>query len=316
VRTVRTVSELRSALAAHRLAGEIIGLVPTMGAFHDGHLALMRRAREDNEVVVVSLFVNPTQFNDAGDLEAYPRDERRDAALADELGVDFLFAPPVDAVYPPGFATSVSVTGVSQPLEGVHRGAGHFDGVATVVTKLLNMVSPDVAYFGQKDAQQLAVIRRLVTDLDIPVRIEAVPTVRAADGLALSSRNVLLSPAERERAPALHRALCALQEAVRRGERDARAAIQPGLEELTAAGIEPEYLAIVDPRTMLPVTAIDDDALALVAARLGMTRLIDNTPIQPSDAAPAAARRDKPQDTRRELRAPGRVEPQEELLNR
>jgi pantoate--beta-alanine ligase len=248
-----------------------------MGAFHDGHLSLMRRARAGNDLVVVSLFVNPTQFNDSADLQAYPRDEGRDAALADELGIDLLFTPRVADVYPRGFATSVSVSGVSEPLEGEHRGRGHFDGVATVVTKLLNMVGPDVAYFGQKDAQQLAVIRRLVADLDIPIRIEAVETVRAADGLALSSRNALLSAADRRRAPALHRALEAVHEAVRDGQLDPVAATEAGLAELTAAGIEPEYLAIVNPETMQPVAAIQGDVLALVAARLGTTRLIDNT---------------------------------------
>ena len=277
MRTVGSVAELRAALAGPRRAGARIGLVPTMGAFHDGHLSLMRRARAGDDLVVVSLFVNPTQFNDSADLEAYPRDEGRDAALVDELGIDLLFTPRVSDLYPRGFATSVSVSGVSEPLEGEHRGREHFEGVATVVTKLLNMVGPDVAYFGQKDAQQLAVIRRLVADLDIPVRIEAVETVRAADGLALSSRNALLSAADRRRAPALHRALEAVHEAVRDGQLDPVAATEAGLAELTAAGIEPEYLAIVNPETMQPVAAIQGDVLAVVAARLGTTRLIDNT---------------------------------------
>ncbi len=277
MRQACTIAELRSALEGPRRAGARIGLVPTMGAFHDGHLALMRRAREDNDLVVVSLFVNPAQFTDGADLQAYPRDERRDLRLADELGVDLLFSPRADEIYPRGFATTVSVSGVSEPLEGEHRGRGHFDGVATVVTKLLHLVAPDVAYFGQKDAQQLAVVRRLVADLDIPVRIEAVGTVRAADGLALSSRNVLLTAADRDRAPALHRALQAVENTVRTGEREAAAALRTGLELLAVAGIEPEYLTIVDPETMLPMVSIEGDALALVAARLGSIRLIDNT---------------------------------------
>src|SRR5712691_12020436 len=219
--TLRTVADVRAAVSQARRARASIGLVPTMGAFHDGHLSLMRRAREQCDRVVVSLFVNPTQFNEQADLDRYPRDELRDAVLAAEAGVDFLFAPPVEQVYPPGFATTVSVAGVTESLEGAHRGPGHFDGVATVVTKLFNIVSPDVAYFGQKDAQQVVVIRQLVRDLDMPVRIEVCPIVREPDGLALSSRNVLLSGAERARATALHRALVAVQESVAAGEQDA-----------------------------------------------------------------------------------------------
>jgi pantoate--beta-alanine ligase len=280
MKTVRTVAELREQLASPRQQGRRIGLVPTMGALHDGHLSLISRARDECELVVVSLFVNPAQFDDAGDLDGYPRDERRDAGLAEELGVDFLFAPAVSEVYPPNFATSVAVGGIRERLEGEHRGAGHFDGVATVVTKLLNMVSPDVAYFGQKDAQQLAVIRRLVSDLNLPVAIVAGQTVRAADGLALSSRNILLSPDDRDRAPALHRALRAVEDAIGSGERDLSAATWAGLAELAAVGIEPEYLQIVDPVTMLPASSADGELLVLVAARLGSTRLIDNIPIR------------------------------------
>ena len=186
-------------------------------------------------MVVVSLFVNPAQFNEAADLEVYPRDEDRDAALAAEVGVDHLFAPHVAEVYPDGFATAVAVHGLTDGLEGAHRGHGHFDGVTTVVSKLLNMVGPDVAYFGQKDAQQAAVVRRLVRDLNFPVRIEVCPTVRADDGVALSSRNVLLSPAERAQAAALFRALLGVQAAVAAGERDPEAAVAAGLAELAAA---------------------------------------------------------------------------------
>jgi pantoate--beta-alanine ligase len=279
MRRVRTVSKLRGHLVGARRAGRTIGLVPTMGAFHEGHLSLMRRAREASDVVIVSLFVNPAQFNEAADLDVYPRDEERDAELAAAQGVDYLFAPDVAEVYPDGFATSVAVRGLTEGLEGAHRGHGHFDGVTTVVSKLLNMVGPDVAYFGQKDAQQATVVRRLVRDLNFPVRIEVCPTVRADDGLALSSRNVLLSDAEREQATALHRALGAVRAAVAAGERDPDAAIAAGHAELAAARVEPEYLAIVAADTMEPVPTLDGDVLVAVAARVGSVRLIDNVPI-------------------------------------
>ena len=280
MKTVRTISELRVELARPRREGRSIGLVPTMGAFHEGHLSLMQRAREQCELVVVSLFVNPAQFNDTGDLALYPRDERRDERLAAEAGVDYLFAPALDEVYPPGFATSVSVTGVTARLESAHRGREHFDGVATVVAKLFNMVGPDVAYFGQKDAQQAAVVRRMTRDLDLPLRIAVCPTVRAADGLALSSRNIRLSPADRERAPALHRSLEAVRNAILAGERDPEAAVAVGSAELQAAGIAPEYLELVSAETMAPLSWIEDgDMLAVLAAQVGETRLIDNIPI-------------------------------------
>jgi pantoate--beta-alanine ligase len=279
MRTLRTVSELRAALAEHRRAGATVGLVPTMGAFHEGHLSLMRRAREENDVVVVSLFVNPTQFNEQTDLERYPRDEAADAELARELEVDYLFAPETSEVYPDGFDTTVHVGAVTGRLEGTYRGPGHFDGVATVVTKLFNMVAPDVAYFGQKDAQQTLVIRQLVRDLNLPVRVEVCPTVREADGLALSSRNALLSPEERLRALSLHRTLRLAQEAVDGGERHGTTIRARALAELTAAGLEPEYFELVDPETMAPVQHIEGDVLAVVAARVGVTRLIDNDTI-------------------------------------
>ena len=276
MRTVRSVSELRQALLPARREGRSIGLVPTMGAFHDGHLSLMRRARECSDVVVVSLFVNPAQFNDAGDLAAYPRDEARDMELAAEQGVDYVFAPAADDVYPPGFATTVSVSGLTEELEGAHRGRGHFDGVTTVVAKLLNMVGPDVAYFGQKDAQQAVVVKRLVRDLDMPVVIDVCPTVRDTDGLALSSRNVLLSPPDRERARSLHRALQRVREAVLAGTLDASAARDAGLRELSAAGVEPDYLELVEADTLAPMERVNGEVLALVAADIGGTRLIDN----------------------------------------
>jgi pantoate--beta-alanine ligase len=277
MRTLRTVAELRVALARPRQARRSIGLVPTMGYFHEGHLSLMRRAREECDVVVVSLFVNPAQFNDSGDLTTYPRDERRDAVLAAEVGVDYLFAPPVDEVYPPGFSTRVSVDGVTDSLEGEHRGRQHFDGVTTVVTKLFNMVAPDIAYFGQKDVQQAVVIRRLVRDLNMPVRIEVCPTVRASDGLALSSRNAHLSPDERERAASLQRSLQAARTAVLDGERDPATVKSAARSELASANVEPDYLELVSADTLVPVQRIDGDVLAVVAARVGATRLIDNT---------------------------------------
>jgi pantoate--beta-alanine ligase len=274
--TIRRIDELRAALAGPRRAGRVIGLVPTMGAFHDGHMSLIRRAREECDEVVVSLFVNPTQFNEARDLDAYPRDEQRDAALASEAGVDYLFVPSREEMYPSGFSTTVSITGISEPLEGTHRGRAHFEGVATVVAKLLNIVGCDVAYFGQKDAQQALVIRRMTEDLNIPVRIEICPIAREPDGLAMSSRNVLLSADERTRATALHRALRAIQDAVAAGEHDPVAARARALAELSACEIEPEYLELVAPDTLAPLQRLDRAALAVVAARVGTTRLIDN----------------------------------------
>jgi pantoate--beta-alanine ligase len=286
MRTVRTIAELRAALAAHRAKGRTVGLVPTMGYLHDGHLTLVRAARDAADVVVVSLFVNPTQFNDPGDLAAYPRDEQRDAGLAQEAGADLLFAPPADEVYPPGFATQVRVTGpLTEALEGAHRGADHFHGVTTVVTKLLNMVGPDVALFGQKDAQQALVVRRLAADLDLPTRIEVVPTVREPDGLALSSRNVRLGATEREQALALSAALHTAERHVRGGQRDAAQILAAARAAMTPFAVEPEYLELVDPEDLSPVTSIDQDALLAVAAHVGPVRLIDNTILTPNGGA-------------------------------
>jgi pantoate--beta-alanine ligase len=275
MRTVRTVGELRAALAARRAAGDI-GLVPTMGYFHEGHLSLMRQARDDCATVVVSLFVNPTQFGEGEDLDAYPRDEARDAELAAEQGVDLLFAPSADEVYPAGFGTTVQVHGLTDVLCGEHR-PDHFDGVTTVVTKLLNMVQPDVAYFGQKDAQQAIVIRKLVRDLDMPVRIDVLPTVREPDGLALSSRNAYLSAEERERALALSRALKAADATVAEGRRDAASVLASARAELEARGVEPEYLELRSADDLSPAERVNGKTLLAVAARLGRARLIDNT---------------------------------------
>jgi pantoate--beta-alanine ligase len=282
VKTIRTVAELRPRVFAERRAGRSIGLVPTMGAFHEGHLSLMRRAREQCDVVVVWLFVNPTQFNDASDLTGYPRDEERDAALAAEIGVDILFAPAVEEVYPTGFETTVSVGGLTETLEGAFRGRSHFDGVTTVVTKMFNMVAPDVAYFGQKDAQQAVIVQRLVRDLDMPIRIEVCDTVREPDGLAMSSRNVHLSAEERERATALSRALNAVDAGLAEGIDDAAALRARAEAELRDAGIEPEYVALVSAETLAPVDRVQSEVLALVAARVGTTRLIDNHRLMPA----------------------------------
>jgi pantoate--beta-alanine ligase len=286
MRTIRTIAEMRAYVRRARLESHpprSIGLVPTMGAFHAGHHSLIRAARANQDEAIVSLFVNPAQFNDPADLAAYPRSEAQDAAEAAELGVDVLFAPSADEIYPPGFATSVQVKGLSEVLEGAERGPGHFAGVCTVVTKLLNIVEPDVAYFGQKDAQQVAVVTRMVRDLDIPVRLEALPTVREADGLALSSRNRRLDAEDRERALALSRALAAARDAVAAGERDADRVRAAALAHL--GGVDAEYLAIVDPDSFDSLTRIDGRALVAVAARVGPVRLIDNVLLQPVPVA-------------------------------
>ncbi|MDX6684531.1 MAG: pantoate--beta-alanine ligase [Baekduia sp.] len=282
--TVRAIAELRAVLAEARRAGRTVGLVPTMGFLHDGHLSLIRAASEQADVVVVSLFVNPTQFNEASDLEAYPRDEARDEGLAAAAGADILFVPPVDEVYPPGFSTQVRVSGpLTESLEGAQRGAEHFHGVTTVVTKLLNIVAPDVAFFGQKDAQQALVIRRLAADLDLPTRIAVQPTVREPDGLALSSRNVRLDRGDRARAVALRRALDAAQRELAAGTQDAAALVAAARAAMDHFDVEPEYLALVDPEDLRPVSTVDQDTLLAVAARVGQVRLIDNTILDPGN---------------------------------
>lgn len=274
MRILRTIAEVRAAVRDAKAAGRSVGLVPTMGAFHEGHLSLMRAAREQDALVVVSLFVNPTQFAANEDLSTYPRDEARDAALAEAEGVDILFAPDPAEIYPDGFATNIHVAGITDVLDGASRGPHHFDGVATVVTKLFGIVGPDVAYFGQKDAQQVLVVRRVVRDLDLDVRIVACPIVREPDGLAMSSRNVYLDAGARCQATALNRALDAADAAHRAGERDG---ILPAAHAvLVEAGIDAEYLELRDAETLQPVTRIERDALLLVAARVGAARLIDN----------------------------------------
>ncbi len=280
MRTLRTVPELRTAMGAVRRQDPHghIGLVPTMGALHAGHAELIRQARLQCEHVVVSLFVNPAQFDDPGDLAAYPRDEVHDAGMASDGGADFLFAPTPATVYPDGFATAVQVSGpLVETLEGAHRGAAHFHAVTTVVTKLFNMVGPDVAFFGAKDAQQVLVIRKLVADLDLPVTVETVETVREHDGLARSSRNVRLRPQDRQGALALRAALTAAERAHAAGERDAAAVQAAAQAAMTDLGVTPEYLALVDPRTLVPVAQVAGGTLLAVAATVAGTRLIDNT---------------------------------------
>jgi pantoate--beta-alanine ligase len=278
VRTLRTVAEVRDAVSAERARGASVGLVPTMGYFHEGHLSLMRRAREECNAVVVSLFVNPAQFGEGEDLDAYPRDEARDAERAAAEGADYLFAPATAEVYPDGFDTKVSVGGLTSVLCGDpdRRGPEHFAGVATMVLKLFNMVQPDVAYFGQKDAQQALVIRKVVRDLDVPVRVAVCPTVREPDGLALSSRNAYLSPGEREQALALSRSLRSAEEVVASGERDAATVLEAARAELDAAGLEPEYLELRSAHDLSPVQRVNGSTLLAVAAQVGRARLIDN----------------------------------------
>jgi pantoate--beta-alanine ligase len=280
MRTVRKVAQLRDSLVSARLDQRSIGLVPTMGAFHEGHLSLMRRAKAECDIVVVSLFVNPSQFGDGEDFEGYPRDPQRDAALADQVGVDFLFTPSFEDVYRPGFSTTVEVASLGETLCGApeRRGSGHFRGVATVVAKLLNMCHPDVAYFGAKDFQQTLVIKRLVEDLDIPVRVEVCPTVRDEDGLALSSRNAYLSEAERSSALSLKRALDAAERAIREGATSASVVADAARQEMERPGVQPEYVEVVSARDLSQLDRLEgEEVLIAIAATVGRTRLIDNT---------------------------------------
>jgi len=276
---VNTVSSLRQALEAHRTRS--IGFVPTMGALHQGHLELLRRAREDNDLVVLSVFVNPAQFNDPADLAAYPRTDVQDRAHAETAGVDIYFAPTADVVYPPAFTTTVALAGpIVETFEGAHRGSGHFHGVTTVVTKLLMMIRPDRAYFGQKDAQQLRVVQALVADLDIEVQIVPVPTVREPDGLAMSSRNVRLTPENRSMALGLNQALNTGRVAFELGE-TAESIVASAARILDDYSIVPEYLAVVAGENFRQVIGKPAGrAVLIVAATVGRTRLIDNVELQ------------------------------------
>jgi pantoate--beta-alanine ligase len=276
VKTVTNVAGLRGALAGFREKGQRIGFVPTMGALHAGHLALVEHARRNAGKVVVSVFVNPKQFGPGEDFERYPRDLEGDAEKLREAGVDLLFAPTVEEMYPDGFATTVRVAGVSEGMEGARR-PGHFDGVATVVARLLGLVLPDVAVFGQKDAQQCAVVMRLVADLGLPVEVLVAPTVRESDGLAMSSRNAYLAPEERKAAPALFRALLVAQLVHELGEKKPEKILKSFRLALeTEPRIALESVDLVDAATMRPVGKVDRPVLLAAAVKLGRTRLIDN----------------------------------------
>jgi len=278
----RNIPDLRSHAALWRKCEERIGLVPTMGALHEGHMALVQAARAECDRVIATIFVNPKQFAPGEDLGSYPRREAADLEMLRSAGVDLAFVPSVDEMYPADFLTMVQVTGVTEGLCGAHR-PGHFDGVATVVTKLLIQALPDAAYFGEKDYQQLMMVRRLARDLDIPVRIAGVPTVRDADGLALSSRNAYLSPAERHIAPSLARTLQRIADALAQRPSAVALELASGLTELEMAGFAVEYLEIRDAGTLAPVTGnIVAASRVFAAVRLGRTRLIDNMPIAPA----------------------------------
>jgi pantoate--beta-alanine ligase len=284
---IETIAALRGACDRQRVAGHTVGLVPTMGFLHEGHRSLMRRARAENDFVVVTIFVNPLQFGPNEDLGRYPRDLAGDRATCAEEGVDAVFAPSVDEIYPHGSATTVHVAGVTQGLCGEHR-PGHFDGVTTVVAKLFAMTGPCRAYFGRKDAQQVAVVTRMATDLDLPVEVIACPLVREADGLARSSRNAYLSTVDRAAAPVLFRALRRAADAVVEGERDpARVTALVRDTVATEPAVELEYVEVRDARSIAPIDRIDGIVLLAVAARLGGTRLIDNVGIDVSGASVA-----------------------------
>lgn len=275
--TVKTVRELRAAVARARGEGKRIAFVPTMGNLHSGHVALVTKAAQRADFVVASIFVNPLQFGAGEDLDKYPRTLAADQEKLLQAGCHLLFAPSVEEMYPDGMAgqTRVSVPQLSEGLCGASR-PGHFEGVATVVSKLFNMVQPDLAVFGQKDFQQLAVIRALVHDLNMPIQIIGEPTVRAEDGLALSSRNGFLSPDQRAVAPVVYRVLSQIAEAIKQGRRDFPTLIDEQLKQLEAAGLRPDYLEIRHAKTLRPALSEDRDLVILVAAFLGTTRLIDN----------------------------------------
>lgn len=279
--TIHDPREMQRLVEEYRRAGRSIGLVPTMGALHEGHLSLIRRCRAENNVAIMTLFVNPIQFNRKDDLDRYPRDLERDSRMARETGVDIVFAPGMAQMYPQGFATYVSVEGITDRWEAASR-PGHFRGVATVCAKLFTICRPHRAYFGQKDYQQSLVVGRMVSDLNLDLEIIVLPTVREADGLALSSRNVLLNPEERREAAVLSRALMEAQTAVRAGERDGSrlaSAIEAHIRTAPLAVVD--YVGVCDPHTLEPLSAITGRAVAVVAASFGATRLIDNAILEP-----------------------------------
>ncbi len=276
MRIVTKVAEMQSVCRTYRSNGVVLGFVPTMGALHEGHLSLVRRARADCGVVVASIFVNPLQFGPSEDFAKYPRTFEQDCRLLEAEGVEVLFAPDAAEMYPKGAVTTVTVSGVGDRLDGASR-PGHFTGVATVVAKLFHVVAPERAYFGQKDAAQLAVLRQMVRDLNFDLEIVGCAIVRDADGLALSSRNKYLGDVERERALVLHRALRQIERMIAGGERQTAKLVESGMEVLkTVEGVRVDYLAIVDANTLLPVTSVETGSLVAVAAYVGATRLIDN----------------------------------------
>jgi pantoate--beta-alanine ligase len=281
-----TIDAVRHAVAAARQRALAIGLVPTMGALHEGHASLLRTARAETGFVVASIFVNPTQFGPNEDFTRYPRTWDADLDVCRREGVDLVFAPDAAVVYPPGFSTYVEVNGLQDGLCGASR-PGHFRGVATVVLKLFNIVQPDVAYFGQKDAQQARIIQQMVRDLDVPMRIRVCPIVRELDGLALSSRNRYLDAAQRRRALVLSQALAAARDRIAGGERDAGAIRRTMAERIGATpGAELDYAAVVAADTLQPVDRVQDDVLLAVAVKFGGTRLIDNTLIEMKNGEP------------------------------
>jgi len=277
---VRSVAELRAKVRDWKMAGEVVGVVPTMGALHQGHLSLVKAAKEGCDRVIVTIFVNPKQFNNPEDLENYPRTEEEDAQKLGPYKVDAIFVPDGDEMYPDGFNTNVSVAGVTEDLEGAHR-PGHFDGVATVVTKLFMQTQADKAYFGNKDYQQLQLVKRLALDLDIPIEVTGCPTIREEDGLAMSSRNLLLSDRARIKAPALNEAMVTAGQRIKAGE-DVATVLAEASEEVVRAGfIDVEYLELRSVGTLSPMTALTEPARLLAAANLAGVRLIDNIAVDP-----------------------------------
>ncbi|MBN1347323.1 MAG: pantoate--beta-alanine ligase [Phycisphaerae bacterium] len=282
---VDTVQAVRFQVAQARCLGRRIGCVPTMGALHEGHLSLIRAARQRCDYVVVTIFVNPTQFVAGEDLENYPRTRDADLAACASVGTDLVFAPSTAEMYDPDSLTTVRVHRITEPLCGRHR-PGHFEGVTTVVTKLFNIVQPDAAYFGQKDAQQAVVLRKMTRDLNFPIEIVVCPTVREPDGLAMSSRNAYLSPEQRRQALSLHRALDGVRRAVAEGRRDAAGLLAEARQTIKSAGpCSIDYLEIVHPETLQPLTEVDQTALVAVAVRIDQARLIDNLLVDPSGPA-------------------------------
>ena len=282
MRVISTIDEMREEIRLHKQREATIGFVPTMGALHEGHLSLIRRAREENDVVAISIFVNPTQFDEEQDFDGYPRELAEDSALAEAEGVDIVFTPEADAMYDPQRDTVVMVNRLADHLCGISRGRGHFIGVCTVCTKLFNIVQPDAAYFGQKDAQQALIIQRMVTDLNLALRIEICPIVREEDGLALSSRNRNIPEPKRQSALGLYKALCSGRELIRTGVDDAQAVFNAMMESLLAdENLEVDYLHIVSPETLEDVEKIDAPVLMAGAIRVGGVRLIDNVLVGP-----------------------------------